>query len=118
MTAIYLLEPEQPGAAWAPFAGASTLAELRAGGWTIAERWARAFNLKAAKGTIAASMKGPRPLGALPVVAASTVRGPAWLADATFCPRLPMRASGSLPTPSAGSSRTSRIPRSAPCPAS
>ena len=94
MTAIYLLEPEHPGAAWAPFAGASTLGELRAGGWTIAERWARAFNQKSAKGTIAPGMTGPRPAGALAVMAANTVRGPGWVVDATFCPRLPMRASG------------------------
>ena len=95
MTALYLLEPDQPGAAWAPFAGASTLAELRAGGWTVAERWARALQLKAAKGTIAPHMSGARAANALPVVAGNTVRGPAWVADATFCPRLPMRASGS-----------------------
>ena len=94
MTALYLLEPDQPGAAWAPFAGTSTLAELRAGGWTLAERWARALQLKGAKGTIAASMSGARPSDAMPVVAGNTVRGPAWIADATFCPRLPMRATG------------------------
>jgi UDP-N-acetylglucosamine diphosphorylase/glucosamine-1-phosphate N-acetyltransferase len=95
MTALYLLEPDQPGTAWVPFAGASTLSELRAGGWTIAERWARALKVKAAKGAVAADVAAPRPPGALAVVAASTLRGPAWLVDATFCPRLPMRASGS-----------------------
>jgi UDP-N-acetylglucosamine diphosphorylase/glucosamine-1-phosphate N-acetyltransferase len=94
MTALYLLEPDRPGATWAPFAGTSTLAELRAGGWTVAERWARALHLKTAKGTIAPSMTGARPAGALPVVVGTTLRGPAWIADATFCPRLPMRATG------------------------
>lgn len=36
---LYLLEPIAPGAAWAPFAGARPLAELRAGIWPIRERW-------------------------------------------------------------------------------
>ena len=31
MTALYLLEPDDPGAAWAPFAGVRPIAELRAG---------------------------------------------------------------------------------------
>ena len=31
MTALYLLEPDSPGAAWAPFAGVRPIAELRAG---------------------------------------------------------------------------------------
>lgn len=36
---LYLLEPIAPGAAWAPFAGARPIAELRAGIWRIRERW-------------------------------------------------------------------------------
>jgi UDP-N-acetylglucosamine diphosphorylase/glucosamine-1-phosphate N-acetyltransferase len=94
MTALYVLEPEQPGAAWAPFAGAGTLAELRAGGWTIGERWAKALNLKGVKGAIAAGMTGPRATGALAVVTGAETRGPAWVVDATFCPRIPMRTAG------------------------
>ena len=39
MTALYLLEPESPGAAWAPFTGVRPIAELRAGIWRIRERW-------------------------------------------------------------------------------
>ena len=39
MTALYLLEPDRPGAAWAPFAGVRPIAELRAGAWRIRERW-------------------------------------------------------------------------------
>ena len=39
MTTLYLLEPESPGAAWAPFGGVRPLAELRAGIWRVRERW-------------------------------------------------------------------------------
>ena len=37
--ALYLLEPMNPGPAWAPFAGVRPVAELRAGIWRIRERW-------------------------------------------------------------------------------
>lgn len=39
MSALYLLEPGDPGAAWAPFAGVRPIAELRAGVWRVRERW-------------------------------------------------------------------------------
>jgi sugar nucleotidyltransferase family protein len=39
MTSLYLLEPDSPGAEWAPFAGVRPIAELRAGAWRIRERW-------------------------------------------------------------------------------
>ncbi len=39
MTGLYLLEPDRPGAAWAPFAGVRPVAELRAGAWRVRERW-------------------------------------------------------------------------------
>lgn len=94
MTALYLLEPDRPGAAWAPFAGAAPLSELRAGAWRIRERWAGALDAKP-RGALAAHAAGPRPTGALPVVTADAVRGPGWVADATFAPRLPMRAAAS-----------------------
>ena len=46
MTALslHLLEPDRPGAAWAPFAGVHPLAELRAGIWRIRERWEAALD--------------------------------------------------------------------------
>jgi UDP-N-acetylglucosamine diphosphorylase/glucosamine-1-phosphate N-acetyltransferase len=94
MTALYLLEPDPPATAWSPFAGATALSELRAGGWAIAERWGRALGIRSAAGVLSSSMTGPRPAGALPVAVPTTIRGPAWVADATFCPRLPMRATG------------------------
>lgn len=39
MSSLYLLEPGDPGAAWAPFAGVRPIAELRAGVWRVRERW-------------------------------------------------------------------------------
>ncbi|MGH7513676.1 MAG: putative sugar nucleotidyl transferase [Gemmatimonadales bacterium] len=39
MSALYLLEPDDPGGAWAPFAGVRPIAELRAGVWRVRERW-------------------------------------------------------------------------------
>lgn len=91
MTALYLLDPDRPGAAWAPFTGVGPLADLRAGAWRIHERWGKALGATAV-GCIAPHAAGPRPTGALPVVDPTTIRGPGWVADATFAPRLPMRA--------------------------
>ena len=39
MNRLFLLEPDSPGAAWAPFTCARPIAELRAGIWRIRERW-------------------------------------------------------------------------------
>ncbi|MBL0179180.1 MAG: hypothetical protein IPP98_08665 [Gemmatimonadetes bacterium] len=90
---LYLLDPMQPGAAWAPYAGALPLGELRAGAWRLHERWRRALGGPVA-GHIAPHAAGPRPTGAIPVVAATAVSGPAWVVDSTFAPKLPMRAVG------------------------
>jgi UDP-N-acetylglucosamine diphosphorylase/glucosamine-1-phosphate N-acetyltransferase len=43
VTRLFLLEPEQAGPAWAPFAGVRPLSELRAGAWLIRERWEAAL---------------------------------------------------------------------------
>ncbi len=93
MTALYLLDPDTPGAAWAPFTNATPIAELRAGAWTIAERWALATEGIVA-GLITTHAAGPKLTGRTPIVAPSAVQGPCWIADATFCPKLPMRPIG------------------------
>jgi len=46
VTTLYLLEPHDPGAAWAPFAGVRPIAELRAGLWRVRERWEAAAALE------------------------------------------------------------------------
>lgn len=93
MTTVYLLDPAQPGAAWAPFERSTPFGELRAGAWRLHERWQRAIGGKTA-GYIAAHVSGPRPTGAIPVVAPASVSGPAWVVDSTFSPKLPMRPVG------------------------
>ncbi|HEU4827769.1 MAG TPA: putative sugar nucleotidyl transferase [Gemmatimonadales bacterium] len=71
MTAFLLLEPESPGAAWAPWTGVRPLAELRAGAWRIRERWERALGV-AASGILGAHVEAfvdvdaPRVLAAAP----------------------------------------------------
>lgn len=90
---LYLLDPTLPGAAWAPYAGTLPLGELRAGAWRLHERWQRALGGPVA-GHIAPHAAGARPAKAIPVVAAATVSGPAWVVDSTFSPKLPMRAVG------------------------
>jgi UDP-N-acetylglucosamine diphosphorylase/glucosamine-1-phosphate N-acetyltransferase len=93
MTSLFLLEPENPGAAWAPFAGAAPLSTLRVGGWTAAERWVRAFGSGSASGIITPD-RYPLPNGSVPFVDPGEVRGPAWIVDVTFAPAIPMRQVG------------------------
>ncbi|HEY4322270.1 MAG TPA: hypothetical protein VGM77_13975 [Gemmatimonadales bacterium] len=94
MATLYLLEPDAPGAAWAPFAGAAPLSELRAGMWRLRERWERAVGIRST-GAVAAHAAGHRMPGAIPVISPAAMVGPGWVVDALFCPRLPMRAVGS-----------------------
>jgi UDP-N-acetylglucosamine diphosphorylase/glucosamine-1-phosphate N-acetyltransferase len=85
MTALYLLEPDSPGAAWAPFAGFRPIAELRAGIWRIRERW------EAAAGHDAAALLGDHAVGFTesdePAVRSSlAIEGPALVAASWFAP--------------------------------
>ena len=85
MTALYLLEPEQPAAAWAPFAGVRPIAELRAGAWRIRERWEAACEAEASAilGThIDGFHEGDEP----PVRPPGPVAGPAVVGAAWFAP--------------------------------
>lgn len=85
MTALYLLEPESPGAAWAPFAGIRPIAELRAGIWRVRERWEAAIgnDASAILGTHAAGfIEGDEP----PIQPPTSIEGPAIVAAAWFAP--------------------------------
>lgn len=93
MTAIYLLETDLSDTAWAPFAGATPLAMLPVGAWRAHERWARALG-GSVKGIVAEHVHGWHVAGAPSLVSAASVTGPAWVVDATFAPKLPMRAVG------------------------
>ncbi|HEY0351283.1 MAG TPA: putative sugar nucleotidyl transferase [Gemmatimonadales bacterium] len=85
MTALYLLEPESPGAAWAPFAGIRPIAELRAGIWRVRERWEAAIGNDASAilgSHIAGFAEGDEP----PIQPLTSIEGPAVVAAAWFAP--------------------------------
>jgi UDP-N-acetylglucosamine diphosphorylase/glucosamine-1-phosphate N-acetyltransferase len=85
MTALYLLEPDRPGAAWAPFAGVRPIAELRAGAWRVRERWEAACAAEAAAilGDHADGFsEGDEP----PVRSPAAVQGPAVIGASWFAP--------------------------------
>jgi UDP-N-acetylglucosamine diphosphorylase / glucose-1-phosphate thymidylyltransferase / UDP-N-acetylgalactosamine diphosphorylase / glucosamine-1-phosphate N-acetyltransferase / galactosamine-1-phosphate N-acetyltransferase len=85
VSALYLLEPEYPGPAWAPFAGVRPIAELRAGIWKVRERW------EAAAGRDATALLGEHAAGFTEldepeVRAPMTIDGPALVAASWFAP--------------------------------
>lgn len=85
MTALFLLEPESPGAAWAPFTGIRPIAELRAGIWRVRERW------EAAAGNDATAILGSHAAGfhegdEPPLRPVGPVQGPAIVGAAWFAP--------------------------------
>jgi UDP-N-acetylglucosamine diphosphorylase/glucosamine-1-phosphate N-acetyltransferase len=85
VTALYLLEPERPGAAWAPWAGVRPLAELRAGAWRIRERWERALGV-AASGILGSHVERFADVDAAPVITTAPEGGfltAAWFAPAS-----------------------------------
>jgi len=89
-----LVEPADRRA-WAPFAGARPVAELRAGVWRIRERWevATGCTARAIMGDLAA---GFQELDEPPALPSRAIAGPALVARADFAP------SGAPPATSAG----------------
>ena len=85
MTALYLLEPSDAGAAWAPFAGVRPIAELRAGAWRIRERWEAACQSDAVA-ILGAHVEGFHEGDEPPVRAVGPVNGPAVVAASWFVP--------------------------------
>lgn len=91
MRALYLLEPDHPGAEWAPFAGARPIAELRAGAWRIRERWEATCQAEAVA-TLGAHVDGFAEGDEAPVRPVAPIDGPAVVAASWFAPtgdRLP-----------------------------
>jgi UDP-N-acetylglucosamine diphosphorylase / glucose-1-phosphate thymidylyltransferase / UDP-N-acetylgalactosamine diphosphorylase / glucosamine-1-phosphate N-acetyltransferase / galactosamine-1-phosphate N-acetyltransferase len=82
---LYLLEPEAPGAAWAPFAGVRPVAELRAGMWRIRERWEAALD-RDATGILGSHAAGFREGDEPDVQAVTAVDGPAMVVASWFAP--------------------------------
>ena len=86
MTALYLLEPDPPGAEWAPFGGVRPIAELRAGIWRIRERWEAAVQADTSA-ILARHVEGFRGEDeGPPVRPPGTIEGPAVIAAAWFAP--------------------------------
>ncbi|MGH7508570.1 MAG: putative sugar nucleotidyl transferase [Gemmatimonadales bacterium] len=85
MTALYLLEPESPGAVWAPFAGIRPIAELRAGIWRIRERWEAAVG-NDATAIVGAHAAGFREGEEPPTLPPTPIQGPALIGAAWFAP--------------------------------
>jgi UDP-N-acetylglucosamine diphosphorylase/glucosamine-1-phosphate N-acetyltransferase len=83
---LYLIEPSAPDERWAPFAGVRPIAELRAGILRIRERWERMLGVPA-DGIIGHHVEGFADIDHPPVLSASAITGPAWVADATFAPQ-------------------------------
>lgn len=80
-----MLEPSEPGPAWAPFGGSRPLAELRAGAWRIRERWEAALDaetvaLLSDSGTDFHELDEPRTRAIGPIA------GPAVVARSDFAP--------------------------------
>jgi UDP-N-acetylglucosamine diphosphorylase / glucose-1-phosphate thymidylyltransferase / UDP-N-acetylgalactosamine diphosphorylase / glucosamine-1-phosphate N-acetyltransferase / galactosamine-1-phosphate N-acetyltransferase len=86
MTALYLLEPANPGAAWAPFTAVRPLAELRAGAWLIRERWAGMLGGLDVTAILGTHVLDFADTGSPPVQPPTPVEGPAIVAASWFAP--------------------------------
>ena len=84
--ALYLLDPD-PSPAWAPFAGARPIAELRAGAQLIRERWETFAGTEAAAIFALPHLAGFVEPGVPAVSARHPVSGPAVIGSSTFVPR-------------------------------
>ena len=83
---LYLLDPD-PAPAWAPFAGARPLSELRAGAHLIRQRWERFLGVETREIFALPHLAGFVEPGVPPVVARHPVTGPAIVGSSTFAPR-------------------------------
>jgi UDP-N-acetylglucosamine diphosphorylase/glucosamine-1-phosphate N-acetyltransferase len=85
MTALYLLEPEPAGPAWAPFAGVRPVSELRAGIWRIRERWEAALDADTTA-ILGSHVDGFHEAEEPPVRPVGSIDGPAVIAVSRFAP--------------------------------
>lgn len=84
--ALHLLDPA-PSAAWAPFAGARPLTELRAGAHLVRERWEAFVGAETAAIFALPHLAGFPEAGVPSVTAFHPVHGPAVIGSSTFAPR-------------------------------
>jgi UDP-N-acetylglucosamine diphosphorylase/glucosamine-1-phosphate N-acetyltransferase len=85
VTLLVCLEPDDPGPAWQPFAGARPIAELWAGAWRIRERWAGLMGAEDAV-VLGSHIAGFADVDSAPVRAPGPIRGPAVIARSDFAP--------------------------------
>jgi UDP-N-acetylglucosamine diphosphorylase/glucosamine-1-phosphate N-acetyltransferase len=83
--ALYLLDPE-PSPAWAPFAGARPLSELRAGAHLVRERWEQFLGAETMAIFALPHLAGFVEPGVPTVAARRAVAGPAVIGSSTFVP--------------------------------
>lgn len=84
--ALYLLDPD-PAPAWAPFAGARPLSELRAGAHLVRERWETFLGADSTAVIALPHLAGFVEAGLPNVRAFAPIAGPAVIASSTFAPR-------------------------------
>lgn len=89
--ALYLIDPD-PSPAWAPFAGARPLSELRAGAHLIRERWEAFVGAATTAVFSLPHLAGFVEQGVPAVAARRGVPGPAVIGSSTFAPRGPAPA--------------------------
>ena len=82
---LYLREPADSAPAWAPFAGARPIAELRAGVWRIRERWEAALDLDTTA-ILGAGIVGFTEVDTPPCLSPHAIAGPAVVAESSFAP--------------------------------
>jgi UDP-N-acetylglucosamine diphosphorylase/glucosamine-1-phosphate N-acetyltransferase len=85
MTRLICLEPADPGVAWAPFAGARPIAELRAGAWRIRDRWSGLLGLDEVS-VLGGATPEFADVGSAPLHAPGILEGPALLVRSDFAP--------------------------------
>ncbi len=83
--ALYLLDPEATPA-WAPFAGARPLSELRAGAYLVRERWERFLGAETREIFALPHLAGFIEPGVPSVTDRHPVTGPALIGSSTFVP--------------------------------
>jgi UDP-N-acetylglucosamine diphosphorylase/glucosamine-1-phosphate N-acetyltransferase len=83
--ALYLLDPDATSA-WAPFAGARPLSELRAGAHLVRERWEQFLGAETREIFALPHLAGFVEPGVPPVTARHQVTGPALIGSSTFVP--------------------------------
>ncbi len=84
--ALFLLDPD-PAPAWAPFAGARPICELRAGAHLIRERWEAFVGAETAAILALPHLEGFAEAGVPPVRPRGPIPGPAVIGSSTFAPR-------------------------------